>query len=213
MAIVMPHPARLVQTLKSEARQAVCCMQHGCMNPTQDWHWHGCQCMPADAQHTMTPAVGSSASPSKSTSAAVYCWGGHNSHHPASPKQHPASPCITTILQAETEAAMSALREEAVGLREALDAQRSQLERHYAGLHSKMRKEYEQVGMVPGCCSRHGGTLGSGFHSTTTDEKHASTHGLVSSWTPATACREECQAGSRPAAGWLSVLSRPTAAC
>jgi hypothetical protein len=41
---------------------------------------------------------------------------------------------------------MSALREEAVGLREALDAQRTQLERHYAGLHAKMRKEYEQVG-------------------------------------------------------------------
>jgi hypothetical protein len=40
---------------------------------------------------------------------------------------------------------MSALREEAVGLREALDAQRTQLERHYAGLHAKMRKEYEQV--------------------------------------------------------------------
>jgi hypothetical protein len=50
-----------------------------------------------------------------------------------------------SVLQAETEAAMSALREEAVGLREALDAQRTQLERHYAGLHSKMRKEYEQV--------------------------------------------------------------------
>jgi hypothetical protein len=40
---------------------------------------------------------------------------------------------------------MSALREEAVGLREAVDAQRTQLERHYAGLHAKMRKEYEQV--------------------------------------------------------------------
>lgn len=41
---------------------------------------------------------------------------------------------------------MSTLREEAVGLREALEAQRSQVERHYAGLHAKMRKEYEQVG-------------------------------------------------------------------
>lgn len=49
------------------------------------------------------------------------------------------------LMQAETEASISALREEAVGLREALDAQRSQLERHYAGLHAKMRKEYEQV--------------------------------------------------------------------
>jgi uncharacterized membrane-anchored protein YhcB (DUF1043 family) len=52
---------------------------------------------------------------------------------------------LLCVLQAETEAAMSALREEAVGLREALDAQRTQLERHYAGLHAKMRKEYEQV--------------------------------------------------------------------
>lgn len=51
-------------------------------------------------------------------------------------------------MQAEAEAAMSALREEAVGLREALDAQRTQLERHYAGLHAKMRKEYEQVRML-----------------------------------------------------------------
>jgi len=53
---------------------------------------------------------------------------------------------VCLILQSETEAAMSALREEAVGLREALEAQRSQVERHYAGLHAKMRKEYEQVG-------------------------------------------------------------------
>jgi uncharacterized membrane-anchored protein YhcB (DUF1043 family) len=50
--------------------------------------------------------------------------------------------------QAESEAALAALREETVGLREALDAQRAQLERHYAGLHAKMRKEYEQVGTL-----------------------------------------------------------------
>jgi hypothetical protein len=51
--------------------------------------------------------------------------------------------------QAESEAALATLREETVGLREALDAQRAQLERHYAGLHAKMRKEYEQVGTLP----------------------------------------------------------------
>jgi hypothetical protein len=44
---------------------------------------------------------------------------------------------------------LAALREEAVGLREALDAQRMQLERHYAGLNAKMRKEYEQASV---CC-------------------------------------------------------------
>lgn len=40
---------------------------------------------------------------------------------------------------------MAALREEAVGLREALEAQRTTLERHYAGLNAKLRKECEQV--------------------------------------------------------------------
>jgi hypothetical protein len=53
---------------------------------------------------------------------------------------------LLVLCQAESEAALAALREENVGLREALDAQRAQLERHYAGLHAKMRKEYEQVG-------------------------------------------------------------------
>jgi hypothetical protein len=52
---------------------------------------------------------------------------------------------LVVPFQAESEAALAGLREETVGLREALDAQRAQLERHYAGLHTKMRKEYEQV--------------------------------------------------------------------
>lgn len=47
--------------------------------------------------------------------------------------------------QAEAEAQLAALREENVALRETLEAQRAQLERHYAGLHAKMRKEYEQA--------------------------------------------------------------------
>lgn len=47
--------------------------------------------------------------------------------------------------QAECDAALAAVREEAVGLREALEAQRGQLERHYTGQHARMRKEYEQV--------------------------------------------------------------------
>eukprot|EP00878_Enallax_costatus_P033360 GHUV01036784.1.p1 GENE.GHUV01036784.1~~GHUV01036784.1.p1 ORF type:complete len:246 (+),score=82.53 GHUV01036784.1:823-1560(+) len=46
--------------------------------------------------------------------------------------------------KAEAEAQLAALREENVALRETLEAQRTQLERHYAGLHAKMRKEYEQ---------------------------------------------------------------------
>ncbi len=46
--------------------------------------------------------------------------------------------------QAEIEAQTAALREEAQGLREALEAQRTELERYYVGLNAKMRKEYEQ---------------------------------------------------------------------
>lgn len=56
--------------------------------------------------------------------------------------------CPATCLrcaQAEAEAQLAALREENVALRETLEAQRTQLERHYAGLHAKMRKEYEQA--------------------------------------------------------------------
>jgi hypothetical protein len=49
-----------------------------------------------------------------------------------------------------------------VGLREALDAQRAQLERHYAGLHAKMRKEYEQVGTIQLHCD----PVGKHLHST-----------------------------------------------
>ena len=36
------------------------------------------------------------------------------------------------------------MREENQGLRETLEAQKAELERYYAGLNAKMRKEYEQ---------------------------------------------------------------------
>lgn len=48
------------------------------------------------------------------------------------------------MLQVEVEAQVAALREQNQGLREALEAQKSELERYYAGLNAKMRKEYEQ---------------------------------------------------------------------
>jgi hypothetical protein len=46
--------------------------------------------------------------------------------------------------QSEFEAAAASLREESQGLREALAAQRGELERYYAGQNARMRKEYEQ---------------------------------------------------------------------
>lgn len=48
------------------------------------------------------------------------------------------------LLQADHTAVLAALREENQGLRETLSAQKAQLERYYAGLNAKMRKEYEQ---------------------------------------------------------------------
>jgi hypothetical protein len=52
------------------------------------------------------------------------------------------------LLQADVQADLSAVREEAAGLRVALDAQRGELERHYATQNARMRKEYEQARKV-----------------------------------------------------------------
>jgi len=46
--------------------------------------------------------------------------------------------------QVEFEGVVASLREESQGLREALAAQKTELERYYAGQNAKMRKEYEQ---------------------------------------------------------------------